>query len=188
MRLGLLCSWRTDAGPAGRLDAGEGFVNAAKRECQEETGLAAEVLGVLSFHLDRRGTPRVVLLAQPLATAADYVEQPQPPMTVPDSESCDALWVEPTQMLATLTPDDFRASDPVRLFACVDAGLLRAQLVDTPAFLGLESVMRRLTLAGGAGDANSSASGTSEQAASAALAFSSAWAGFKDAYPVARFQ
>ena len=55
---------------------------------------------------------------------------------------------------------------------------IRAQPVDTPAFLGLESVMRRLTLAG---DASSSVSATSEQGEQAAgdLAFSSAWAGLK---------
>ena len=172
--------------PAGRLDAGEGFIDAAKRECEEEAGLAVAVLGVLSFHLDRHGTPRVVLLAEPLATGQDCVELPQP-KTVPDFESCGAVWVEAAQMLATLTPADFRAPDPVRLFPPVDAGLLRAQPVDTPAFLGLEIVMRRLTLAG---DASSSVSGTSEQGeqAAGALAFSSAWAGLKDAYPAALFQ
>jgi len=175
--------------PAGRLDAGEGFIDAAKRECEEEAGLAVEVLGVLSFHLDKRGTPRLVLLAQPLAAGQEYAALPQP-KTVPDFESCGALWVD-TGQLAALAPEDLRSPDPARLFPRVDSGELLAQPVDTPAFELLESVTRRLTSAHGVGEVRHSGSRRSadnrssrERASQEPVAdFATAWAALKDAYP-----
>ena len=57
--------------PAGRLDRGEGFLDAARRETMEEGGVEVEVTGVLRFTLDRFEVPcpRLVLLAEPVAVA-----------------------------------------------------------------------------------------------------------------------
>lgn len=74
--------------PAGRVEPGESFAEAALRETLEETGVPVRLLGILRVEHSPRGATarmRVVFLAEP---AADV-----PPKSVPDEESLGAAWV-----------------------------------------------------------------------------------------------
>ncbi len=74
--------------PAGRVNPGETFVEAAKRETLEEAGIPIELEGVVRFEYSPRpdgaARMRVVLLAHP----ADDT----PPKRIPDQESLEARW------------------------------------------------------------------------------------------------
>ncbi|KAL1528671.1 hypothetical protein AB1Y20_010007 [Prymnesium parvum] len=127
--------------PAGRVDAGESLVAAARRECVEEAGVAVEPCGVLRLMAEGKGASRVlrvVLLAVP-------VESDATPKSIPDFESCGALWCRHEE-LDQLRPDDFRHLDPVKLFPRVASGELQASSIDTPAWHALEAIVRRLTM------------------------------------------
>ena len=124
--------------PAGRLDRGETFVEAAVRECLEEAGVRVTVTGVLRFSFGNGGVPRVVLMAAP----AD--ESEVEPKSVPDFESVGALWVA-AEELSALTPDDYRSPDPAELFPRVASGALPAQTLHTEAWVAFEALLRRLT-------------------------------------------
>ncbi len=74
--------------PAGRVEAGEGLAEAARREALEETGVPVELEGVLRLeHTPRRGFTRVrvVFVGRP---AADV-----PPKREADEHSLGAAWV-----------------------------------------------------------------------------------------------
>ena len=74
--------------PAGRVEPGESFVDAARRETLEETGVPVHLTGVLRFEHTPRGDGarlRVVFLAEALGEVA--------PKTEPDDESLGARWV-----------------------------------------------------------------------------------------------
>lgn len=74
--------------PAGRVEVGETFVDAALRETLEETGVPVRLTGILRVeHSPYQGGARlrVVFLAEPLDDTA--------PKTVPDVESLEAAWV-----------------------------------------------------------------------------------------------
>lgn len=74
--------------PAGRVEPGETFAQAARRETLEEAGVPIEVDGILAVqHTPQLGSQRtrVVFTARP----ADDT----PPKSVPDEESLEARWV-----------------------------------------------------------------------------------------------
>jgi 8-oxo-dGTP pyrophosphatase MutT (NUDIX family) len=74
--------------PAGRVEPGETFVEAAKRETLEEAGIPIKIQGVVrvehSPHPDGTARTRVILLAHP----ADDTQ----PKQEPDQESLEAGW------------------------------------------------------------------------------------------------
>jgi phosphatase NudJ len=52
--------------PAGRVDAGEGMIEAGEREALEEAGIDVVITGVIRFkNAKDLGCPRVVLMANP---------------------------------------------------------------------------------------------------------------------------
>ena len=83
--------------PAGRVDDGEGFVEAAVREAEEEAGVAVEVTGLLRCGLSG-GTPRIVLYARPRGGGSGEGGVPK---SIPDFESVGAMWVD-HELLAAL--------------------------------------------------------------------------------------
>jgi ADP-ribose pyrophosphatase YjhB (NUDIX family) len=160
--------------PAGRVDPGESFVEAAVRECEEEAGVRVEPTGVLRFMLEggsscgARSCIRVVLAARPLQSL-DHAHShralpgdgttPSPagtmmeatdtyfePKTLPDFESCGAIWTSGRQ-LTELQEDDFRGGEPVRIFPKIEQGSLVAHSLNTPAFAALEALVKRRTAA-----------------------------------------
>jgi len=141
--------------PSGRLDAGEGFEDAAVRETKEEGGVDIRVVGVLRFELDssEKKTWQVVLLAEPLGD-----DEMVPCKSVPDFESCGAMWVDVTDLEELDSQKHFRASDqafreshPLKYFPMVDNAIVNDKLestshsIDTPAFRNLEAMARKLT-------------------------------------------
>jgi ADP-ribose pyrophosphatase YjhB (NUDIX family) len=74
--------------PAGRVEPGEGLVEAARRETLEEAGIPVEIEGIL--RLEHTPWPdgarvRVIFVARP----ADDT----PPKSTPDEHSLEARWV-----------------------------------------------------------------------------------------------
>ena len=145
--------------PAGRLDRGEGFLDAARRETMEEGGVKVRVTGVLRFTLSqhRVPTPRLVLLAEPLMDEPQQSHNPEEPAgtttaavaipspkTVPDWESVGAMWVA-SEQLGSLSRKDYRASDPAKYFPAVASGRMVPHPVDTASFKQLEEVIAQLT-------------------------------------------
>mmetsp|Transcript_3063 Transcript_3063/g.7904 ORF Transcript_3063/g.7904 Transcript_3063/m.7904 type:complete len:178 (+) Transcript_3063:204-737(+) len=122
--------------PAGRVDAGETFVQAGERETLEEAGIEAQVTGVLRFQLSK-GVPRIVLYAEPRSADPS-------PKSLPDFESCGATWVR-AEHLASLSDRDYRSDDPADLFPAIAKGVLPPQPIDTPAFKALEELIQVLT-------------------------------------------
>lgn len=99
--------------PAGRVEPGETFAQAAHREAVEETGVPIRLTGVLRFEhtpTPRSARVRVVFLAEP----ADET----PPKTKPDGESLGAAWVA----LADLGSYKLRGPDVAWLMHYVIAG------------------------------------------------------------------
>jgi phosphatase NudJ len=99
--------------PAGRVEPGETFAEAAVREALEETGVPVRLLGILRVEHSPRGETarmRVVFLAEP---AADV-----PPKSVPDEDSLGAAWVHPDELDAYA----LRGPDVVELLGHVAGG------------------------------------------------------------------
>ncbi|HVK10836.1 MAG TPA: NUDIX domain-containing protein [Gemmataceae bacterium] len=74
--------------PAGRVEPGESFAAAARRETHEETGVPVRLVGVLRIEHSPEPTGarlRVVFVAEPIDDT--------PPKTVADAESLGAAWV-----------------------------------------------------------------------------------------------
>ncbi|MCA9068703.1 MAG: NUDIX domain-containing protein [Planctomycetaceae bacterium] len=99
--------------PAGRVEPGETWVEAAYRETLEETGVPVHVTGVL--RVEHSPSPhaariRAVFVAEPVDDT--------PPKSVPDEESLEAAWVT----LEELNQYSLRGSEVRELFAYVDAG------------------------------------------------------------------
>lgn len=127
--------------PAGRVDEGESFCEAAAREALEEAGVRVAVTGVLRFMLGRDGTPRVILLAEP----ADGDGAGAQPKSVPDFESVGAVWVA-AEAARALAPAAYRSPDPRELFPAVARGeLVAGACAPSHAFAELEALARRLT-------------------------------------------
>eukprot|EP00656_Telonema_subtile_P028806 TRINITY_DN3144_c0_g2_i2.p1 TRINITY_DN3144_c0_g2~~TRINITY_DN3144_c0_g2_i2.p1 ORF type:complete len:271 (+),score=63.15 TRINITY_DN3144_c0_g2_i2:480-1292(+) len=129
--------------PAGRVDEGESFTEAAVREALEEAGVHVQLCGVLRLMLSRDGCPRAVLLARPSPG-----EEHKHPKSVPDFESVGAMWVQP-QQLNSLSDKDYRSPDPAFYFPAVASGQLTAHPVDAPEFLQYNTTVKRLTAGDG---------------------------------------
>lgn len=79
--------------PAGRVEPGETFAEAARRETLEETGVPITLTGVLRIeHSPAQSTSRmrIIYLAEP----ADDTK----PKSVPDEESLGAEWVRRSEL------------------------------------------------------------------------------------------
>ncbi|MFM7315703.1 MAG: NUDIX hydrolase [bacterium] len=99
--------------PAGRVEPGESFAEAALRETYEESGLNVKLLGVLRFEHSPKAEGarlRVIFLAEPIDNTA--------PKSVPDDESLAAAWVS----LSDLTNYPLRSKEVIELFQYVDRG------------------------------------------------------------------
>lgn len=83
--------------PAGHVDRGQTFVDAAHAETWEEAGLQVELKGILSVEhtlkTDSDARMRVVFYAEPVDPAA-------PPKSEPDSESMGAAWMTVEELRA----------------------------------------------------------------------------------------
>lgn len=72
--------------PAGRVEPGETFAEAAVRETREETGVPVRLVGIVRVeHSPAHSRMRVIFLAEPLGDT--------PPKSIPDEESLGATWV-----------------------------------------------------------------------------------------------
>ena len=79
--------------PAGRVEPGESFEEAARRETLEEAGIPIRIVGVLRIeHTPRIPSARlrVVFLAEPTDDT--------PPKSEPDDDSLEAAWVTQEQL------------------------------------------------------------------------------------------
>ncbi|MEQ8976923.1 MAG: NUDIX domain-containing protein [Deltaproteobacteria bacterium] len=99
--------------PAGRVEPGESFADAAIRETLEEAGVPVVLDGVL--RVEHRPSPdgtrmRVVFVAHP----ADDT----PPKSVPDDETLGARWLTIDEMRSL----PLRGDDVIALFAMVERG------------------------------------------------------------------
>lgn len=116
--------------PAGRVEAGERFEDAALRETREESGIEATLEGVLRVEWSNgpeAARLRVVFLAR--ATGGALKREP-------DEHSEEARWVRPEE----LGEFALRGAEPARWFAYVAAGGAVAPL----AVLGPEDEGPRL--------------------------------------------
>ncbi|MFO0548836.1 MAG: NUDIX domain-containing protein [Polyangiaceae bacterium] len=100
--------------PAGRVEPGENFYQAALRETEEETGLVVKLDGVIRVeHTPGAGGTmrvRVIFTAQPV--------DDRPPRSEPNSESLGAVWTT----LAELDRYPLRGPDVRELFEYVARG------------------------------------------------------------------
>eukprot|EP00286_Rhodomonas_abbreviata_P024085 CAMPEP_0181304984 /NCGR_PEP_ID=MMETSP1101-20121128/9469_1 /TAXON_ID=46948 /ORGANISM="Rhodomonas abbreviata, Strain Caron Lab Isolate" /LENGTH=454 /DNA_ID=CAMNT_0023410833 /DNA_START=97 /DNA_END=1461 /DNA_ORIENTATION=- len=93
--------------PAGHVDRGQTFLEAAERETEEEAGLLVDITGILAVEHSIKGREgrqqdarmRIIFFARPKDTGA-------PPKSVPDSESNGAAWTTTADLeqLARLRP------------------------------------------------------------------------------------
>jgi phosphatase NudJ len=99
--------------PAGRVEAGESFADAAVRETLEEAGIPVRVTGVIrvEYSPSPAGSRlRVIFLAEPIDDT--------PPKTEPDDESLGAAWVP----LDELAKYKMRGEEVAELFAFIADG------------------------------------------------------------------
>jgi len=99
--------------PAGRVEAGESFADAAVRETLEEAGIPVRVTGVVRVEYSPSpagSRMRVIFLAEPTDDT--------PPKTEPDDESLGAAWVA----LDELAKYKLRGEEVPELFAFVANG------------------------------------------------------------------
>jgi phosphatase NudJ len=99
--------------PAGRVEPGESFFDAAVRETFEETGVHVRLDGLV--RVEHSASPggmrvRVIFTASPVDDS--------PPRTTPDEESLGAAWVS----MAELKTYPLRGPDVVELFGYVANG------------------------------------------------------------------
>ncbi|MCI0704371.1 MAG: NUDIX domain-containing protein [Planctomycetia bacterium] len=99
--------------PAGRVEPGESFHDAAVRETLEEAGIPIRVTGVI--RVEHSPSPagarmRVIFLAEPTDNT--------PPKSIPDEESLEAAWVSLTE----LANYDLRGDEVQELFEFVSRG------------------------------------------------------------------
>jgi phosphatase NudJ len=99
--------------PAGRVEPGESFFDAAVRETLEETGVTVKLDGLL--RVEHTPSPngmrvRVIFTASPI--------DDRPPRTTPDQESLGAAWVA----LDDLRDYPLRGDDVLKLLRYVAGG------------------------------------------------------------------
>jgi ADP-ribose pyrophosphatase YjhB (NUDIX family) len=79
--------------PAGLVELGEGFAEAAVRETSEEAGVEVRLTGILKMvqtPLEDSARLRVVFVAEPMDDAA--------PKSIPDEHSLQARWVRSSEL------------------------------------------------------------------------------------------
>jgi 8-oxo-dGTP diphosphatase len=82
--------------PKGKLDAGEGFEDAALREVEEETGLRCRLVRELpAVEYEVKGRPKLVRYW--------LMEVESDPGFVPNDEVDEVRWLEPVEALRWLT-------------------------------------------------------------------------------------
>ncbi|MGK3996655.1 NUDIX domain-containing protein [Sorangium sp. So ce1024] len=99
--------------PAGRVEPGETFEEAARRETLEETGVPVELQGILRIEhtpSSLQARLRVIFVARPAGNT--------PPKSVPDEHSLEARWVTLEELRAL----PLRGPDVARLCRDVQAG------------------------------------------------------------------
>lgn len=103
--------------PAGRVEAGETFPEAAKREVLEEAGVPVTLDGILrvehSPRSDGSARMRMIFLASPTDDT--------PPKSEPDEESLEARWVTVEEIEELTLP--LRSPEVIRLFEQVQRGV-----------------------------------------------------------------
>jgi 8-oxo-dGTP diphosphatase len=90
--------------PKGKLDPGESFEDAARREVEEETGVRARIVGELdpARYVDNKGRDKLVRWYR---MALDG----EPADFVPNDEVDELRWLTPDEALALLRYDHDRA-------------------------------------------------------------------------------
>ncbi len=103
--------------PGGKVDAGEAFTVAAKRECMEEAGVDIELIGVLAIEMhpfpprDMDGCNLVRMRSIFLASPTDaFMLSGKLPKSVSDFESVGACWCSLADLKAGLK---VRGSEPM---------------------------------------------------------------------------
>lgn len=99
--------------PAGRVEPGETFAEAARRETLEEAGIRIHLDGILRVEYSPRPDAtriRVIYLAHPVDDT--------PPKSAPDSESLEARWLT----LDELAGVQLRGAEVEQIFRAVDGG------------------------------------------------------------------
>jgi phosphatase NudJ len=103
--------------PAGRVEFGETFPEAAKREVMEEAGVPISLDGILRIEhtprSDGSARIRMIFLASPVDDT--------PPKSVPDDESLEARWLT-IEEIDTLGLS-LRSPEVIRLFEQVQRGV-----------------------------------------------------------------
>eukprot|EP00618_Florenciella_parvula_P026299 CAMPEP_0119508982 /NCGR_PEP_ID=MMETSP1344-20130328/28422_1 /TAXON_ID=236787 /ORGANISM="Florenciella parvula, Strain CCMP2471" /LENGTH=180 /DNA_ID=CAMNT_0007545775 /DNA_START=127 /DNA_END=669 /DNA_ORIENTATION=+ len=113
--------------PAGHVDRGQTFAEAARREALEESGLEVDLVGILGIEHTLKGPPgeeedarmRVIYYARPAKGRSDK------PKSKPDEESDGAAWmtIEQLERLATKPPPaGLRGKELLRWGKHVEAG------------------------------------------------------------------
>lgn len=80
--------------PAGRVEAGETLIEAAKRETMEEAGIPIEITGFLRLEHEPQSNGAVLCRVFLEAKPADQT----PPKSVADEESLEATWVRASEL------------------------------------------------------------------------------------------
>jgi 8-oxo-dGTP diphosphatase len=90
--------------PKGKLDPGESFEDAARREVEEETGVRARIVGELrpARYVDNKGRDKLVRWYRMELDG-------EPAAFVPNDEVDELRWVTPDEALALLRYDHDRA-------------------------------------------------------------------------------
>lgn len=100
--------------PAGRVEPGESFFDAAVRETLEETGVPVRLDGVI--RVEHSPSPDGSMRVRAVFTASPVDDRP--PRTTPDDESLGAAWVT----LDQIHRYPLRGDDVLELFRYVAAG------------------------------------------------------------------
>ena len=108
--------------PAGHVDRGQTFVEAAHAETWEEAGVRVELKGILAIEhtltSESEARMRVVFYAEPLDSAAA-------PKTEPDDESMGAAWMTVEELRAkqrSPPPTGLRGKELLRWAMFIEAG------------------------------------------------------------------
>jgi len=113
--------------PAGKVEAGENFVTAAKRETLEEAGISIKVNGII--RLEHSPSPlgaRVRLIVSAIPT------DDTPPKSEPDEESLEAGWFT----MEEIKNLPLRGTDVLDIFSYIESGGSIAPMT----FLSLEGI------------------------------------------------
>lgn len=105
--------------PAGKVELGEDFITAAKREALEEAGVDVEVEKIIKIEhtpYEEQSTMRLFLLASQIGDT--------PPKSVPDEESLEAQWFA----LEQIRQLPLRKEAVLEIITAVDNGVYMADI------------------------------------------------------------